>query len=134
MLRVAARLRVEAMSLYKYVANREKLFDAIGDRIVNELSEDETVRPEPDDGWKPYLTGIARGIRRYARAHPHAFPLVAIQPTDAPWINPPLRSVEGIERFQAGLLADGFTDDPVLVAYRSFTGSCWATCCWRLAP
>ena len=122
MRKVAARLHVEAMSLYKHVANREKLFDAVGDRIVNELSEDETVHPEPDDGWKPYLTGIARGIRRYARAHPHAFPLVATRPTDAPWINPPLRSVEWIERILAGLLAEGFTDDQVLFAYRSFNG------------
>jgi TetR/AcrR family transcriptional regulator, tetracycline repressor protein len=38
MRRLAARLGVEAMSLYKHVANRDKLFDAVVDRIVNELS------------------------------------------------------------------------------------------------
>lgn len=117
---LAARLGVEAMSLYKHVANRDKLFDAVVDRIVNELSEDQAVARAPVAGWRPYLAGIARGIRRYARAHPHAFPLVATRPTEAPWINPPLRSVEWIEAFLTGLRAEGFTDDQVLFAYRTF--------------
>lgn len=117
---LAARLGVEAMSLYKHVANRDKLFDAVVDRIVNELSDDEQVARAPAAGWRLYLEGIARGIRRYARAHPHAFPLVATRPTEAPWINPPLRSIEWIEAFLTGLRSEGFTDDQVLFAYRSF--------------
>jgi len=120
MRRLAARLGVEAMSLYKHVANRDKLFDAVVDRIVNELSTDESVPRTPVAGWRPYLAGIARGIRRYARAHPHAFPLVATRPTEAPWINPPLRSLEWIEAFLAGLQSEGFTDEQVLFAYRTF--------------
>jgi len=119
---LAARLGVEAMSLYKHVENRDKLFDAVVDRIVNELSADPGVARAPEAGWRPYLAGIARGIRRYARAHPHAFPLVATRPTEAPWINPPLRSVEWIEAFLAGLQAEGFTDEQVLFAYRAFNG------------
>jgi TetR/AcrR family transcriptional regulator, tetracycline repressor protein len=122
MRRLAARLGVEAMSLYKHVANRDKLFDEVVDRIVNELSTDDTVLRTPVDGWRPYLSGIARGIRRYARAHPHAFPLVATRPTEAPWINPPLRSIDWIEAFLAGLRSEGFTDEQVLFAYRTFNG------------
>jgi TetR/AcrR family tetracycline transcriptional repressor len=117
---LAARLGVEAMSLYKHVENRDKLFDAVVDRIVNELSTDPAVARAPEAGWRPYLAAIARGIRRYARAHPHAFPLVATRPTEAPWINPPLRSVEWIEAFLAGLQAEGFTDEQILFAYRAF--------------
>jgi TetR/AcrR family transcriptional regulator, tetracycline repressor protein len=119
---LAARLGVEAMSLYKHVENRDRLFDAVVDRIVNELSRDEGVARAPSAGWRPYLAGIARGIRRYARAHPHAFPLVATRPTEAPWINPPLRSVEWIEAFLSGLATEGFTDEQILFAYRSFNG------------
>jgi TetR/AcrR family transcriptional regulator, tetracycline repressor protein len=119
---LAARLGVEAMSLYKHVENRDKLFDAVVDRIVNELSTDPRVLRAPEAGWRPYLAGIARGIRRYARAHPHAFPLVATRPTAAPWINPPLRSVEWIEAFLAGLQAEGFSDEQILFAYRTFNG------------
>lgn len=118
---VAARLDVEAMSLYKYIDNRDALFDAVVERIVNELSDDDQVPGHPD-AWKPYLAEVARGIRRYARAHPHAFPLVATRPTRAPWINPPLRSLEWIEAFLRTLHEQGFTDAEVLFAYRTFNG------------
>jgi AcrR family transcriptional regulator len=117
---LAGRLGVEAMSLYKHVANRDKLFDAVVERIVGELADDEKVSPDPAEGWRSYLAGIAHGVRRYARAHPHAFPLVATRPSEAPWINPPLRSLEWIEAFLRGLQAEGFTDEQVLFAYRSF--------------
>ncbi|HST49143.1 TetR/AcrR family transcriptional regulator [Jatrophihabitans sp.] len=117
---LAARLHVEAMSLYKHVANRDKLFDAVVDRIVGELADNHEVSAEPLQGWRSYLSDIAHGVRRYARAHPHAFPLVATRPTEAPWINPPLRSVDWIEAFLRGLEAEGFSDAEVLFAYRSF--------------
>ena len=119
---LAARLGVEAMSLYRHVDNRDKLFDAVVDRIVNELSTDGQVPRSPEHGWRPYLADVAHGIRRYARGHPHAFPLVATRPTEAPWINPPLRSVEWIETFLTALSEQGFTDEQVLFAYRTFNG------------
>jgi TetR/AcrR family tetracycline transcriptional repressor len=118
---VAARLDVEAMSLYKHIDNRDALFDAVVERIVNELSDDNQISGHPE-AWKPYLAEVARGIRRYARAHSHAFPLVATRPTQAPWINPPLRSLEWIETFLRTLHEHGFSDSEVLFAYRSFNG------------
>jgi AcrR family transcriptional regulator len=117
---VAARLDVEAMSLYKHIEGRDALFDAVVERIVDELSND-NVAAHPDE-WKSYLAELARGIRRYARAHPHAFPLVATRPTHAPWINPPLRSMDWIETFLRTLHEHGFTDPEVLFAYRTFNG------------
>jgi TetR/AcrR family transcriptional regulator, tetracycline repressor protein len=119
---LGARLGVEAMALYRHVENRDKLFDAVVDRIVNELSNDDQVPRRPEHGWRLYLIDVAYGIRRYARAHPHAFPLVATRPTQAPWINPPLRSVQWIETFLRALSDQGFTDDQVLFAYRTFNG------------
>src|SRR5579875_1672297 len=88
---VAQRLEVEAMSLYRHFANRDQMLDAVVDMVVDELADDEEVRAAADAPWREYLTAMARGVRRYARAHPHAFPLVATRPADAPWINPPLR-------------------------------------------
>lgn len=117
---VAARLGVRAMSLYKYVGNRDELFDAVVDLVVNELADDPEVQQHPDDGWRAYLESMARGVRRYARAHPHAFPLVATRPKDAPWINPPLRSVRWVEAMLTALAGEGFTDDQLLFAYRTF--------------
>ncbi len=115
---IATRLEVEAMSLYKHIDNRDALFDAVVARIVGELSEEAAL--SCSDGWKRYLADLARGIRRYARAHPQAFPLVATRPTQAPWINPPLRSLDWIEALLRTLHEQGFSDAEVIFAYRTF--------------
>ncbi len=117
---VAARLGVRSMSLYRYVRDRDELFDEVVERIVNELADDPEVQLRPVDGWRPYLTGMAHGVRRYARAHPHAFPLAATRPPDAPWVNPPLRSLRWVEAMLAGLAEEGFSDEEVLFTYRTF--------------
>lgn len=117
---VGERLGVRAMSLYRYVSSREELFDTVVERIVDELEADEEVRETAEDGWRDYLSRLAWGVRRYARAHPHAFPLVATRPPDAPWLNPPLRSLRWIEAMLHALHNEGFSDDQVLFAYRSF--------------
>lgn len=119
---VAARLGVRAMSLYRYLPSHETLFDAVVDRIVDELTNDPDVLEQPDHGWRDYLTRLAWGVRRYARAHPHAFPLVATRPPEAPWINPPLRSLRWIEQMLTALRDENFTDQQVLFTYRSFNG------------
>ena len=117
---VGARLGVRGMSLYRYVPSREALFDLVVERIVDELAADPQVHPQPVAGWRDYLERLAHGVRRYARSHPHAFPLVATRPPDAPWINPPLRSLRWVESMLAGLRAEGFSDDQMLFTYRSF--------------
>jgi TetR/AcrR family tetracycline transcriptional repressor len=117
---VAARVGVEAQSLYAHVESRGRLLDAVVDHIVDELSDDPEVSLWPSDGWRQYLTRLAHGVRRYARAHPHAFPLVATRPAAAPWINPPLRSLRWVEAFLSALRAQGFPPDQTLFAYRSF--------------
>jgi AcrR family transcriptional regulator len=118
---VSSRLGVRSMSLYRYVQDRDELFDAVVERIVNELGDDPEVQLRPVDGWRPYLTGMAHGVRRYARAHPHAFPLVATRPPAAPWVNPPLRSLRWVEAMLTGLAAEGFSDEQVLFTYRTFS-------------
>jgi AcrR family transcriptional regulator len=117
---VSSRLGVRSMSLYRYVQDRDQLFDAVVERIVNELADDPEVQLRPVDGWRPYLAGMAHGVRRYARAHPHAFPLVATRPPAAPWVNPPLRSLRWVEAMLTGLVREGFSDEQVLFTYRTF--------------
>ncbi|HYV81038.1 MAG TPA: TetR/AcrR family transcriptional regulator [Streptosporangiaceae bacterium] len=119
---VSSRLGVRSMSLYRYVRDRDELLDAVVERIVGELSDDPEVQLRPVDGWRPYLTGMAHGVRRYARAHPHAFPLVATRPPSAPWVNPPLRSLRWVEAMLSGLAGEGFSDEQVLFTYRTFNG------------
>lgn len=117
---IAKRLGVEAMSLYKHVGTRDDLLDAVVDLVVAELDADPEVPRTAEDGWRDYLARLARGVRRYALAHPHAFPIVATRPAEAPWINPPLRSLAWIESVLAALQAEGFDDEQVVFAYRSF--------------
>ena len=117
---IAKRLDVEAQSLYTYINSRDELFDAVVALVVDELGKDPEVRWAPGDPWRPYLAGMARAVRRYAQRHPHAFPLVATRPSEAPWVNPPLRSLRWIEAFLANLRESGLTDQQVLFAYRTF--------------
>ena len=76
----------------------------------------------PDAGWEDYLARLAHGVRRFAVAHPRAFPLVATRPPEAPFVRPPLRSLRWVEAFLSALAGQGFSDDAVLYAYRAFTG------------
>ena len=117
---IGAELGVEAMALYRYFKTRDQLLDAVVDAIVDELAADPEVHRTADDGWRDYLTRLAYGVRRYALAHPHAFPLVTTRPAEAPWVNPPLRSLAWIESMLDTLTKEGFDDEQVLFAYRSF--------------
>lgn len=121
MRRLGARLGVEAMSLYRYVPGKEDLLDAIVDHLITGLYADPEVLDAPRDGWQDFLQRLAHGVRRVALSHVKAFPLVASRPPEAPWLRPPLRSVDWVESFLSGLLQEGFSDAAAVAAYRSFT-------------
>jgi AcrR family transcriptional regulator len=121
MRRLGTDLHVEAMSMYRYVASREELLDGVVETLVAELSTDPDVVHVPDHGWQDFLQRLAHGIRRVALRHPKAFPLVASRPPEAPWLRPPLRSLEWVERFLDGLVREGFAEPDAVGAYRAFT-------------
>lgn len=121
MRRLGARLGVEAMALYRHVPSKEDLLDAVVDHLVAGMRDDPDVVGHPTDGWQDFLQRLAHGVRRVALAHPKAFPLVASRPPQAPWLRPPLRSLEWVEAFLDGLTDEGFTDDAAVGAYRAFT-------------
>lgn len=121
MRRLGARLNVEAMSLYRYVPGKDDLLDAIVDSLISGLYADPDVLASPRDGWQDFLQRLAHGVRRTALAHVQAFPLVASRPPEAPWLRPPLRSLNWVESFLSGLLAEGFSDRAAVAAYRAFT-------------
>ena len=122
MRRLGQELGVEAMALYRYVPGRENLLDAVAGSIVNEMEDDDEVLDHPHDGWQDFLQRLAHGVRRVALRHPKVVPLVASRPPEAPWLRPPLRSLDWVETFLGGLVADGFSDRAAASAYRSFTG------------
>ncbi len=121
MRRLGSELGVEAMALYRYVPGKEDLLDAVVDSLIEGMREDEDVLDAPRDGWQDFLMRLAHGVRRVALAHPKAFPLLASRPPEAPWLRPPLRSLEWVEVFLSGLVSEGFTEEAAVAAYRAYT-------------
>ena len=121
MRRLGERLGVEAMSLYRYVPGREELLDAVVEHVMDEMADDDDVIQAPENGWQDFLQRLAHGIRRVALKHPLVFPLVASRPLEAPWLRPPVRSLEWVERFLAGLVDEGFSEQSAVGAYRAFS-------------
>jgi AcrR family transcriptional regulator len=121
MRRLGTRLGVEAMSLYRYVPGKEDLLDAVVDALINSMRQDDDVLTSPRDGWQDFLQRLAHGVRRVALEHPKAFPLVASRPPEAPWLRPPLRSLDWVESFLAGMIEEGFTDEAAVAGYRAFS-------------
>lgn len=121
MRRLGESLGVEAMSLYRYVPGKEDLLDAVVESLVMSMEMDPEVLAAPEDGWQDFLQRLAHGVRRVALEHPKAFPLVASRPPEAPWLRPPLRSIDWVESFLRGLISEGFTDESAVGGYRAFT-------------
>ncbi len=121
MRRLGQALGVEAMALYRYVAGKDELLDGVVDLLVEGMRTDEEVLVSPSDGWQDFVQRLAHGVRRVALAHPKAFPLVASRPPEAPWLRPPLRSLEWVEAFLVGLESEGFSDEAAVASYRAFS-------------
>jgi AcrR family transcriptional regulator len=106
MRRLGAELGVEAMSLYRHVADRSALLEALADRLAAEI--------EPREGadWAEALRGFAGDLRAIARRHPAAFALVGARTlTSASMLGP-------IEDVLTGLRRGGFTPARAIFAYR----------------
>lgn len=116
---LAQALGVEAMSLYRYVHGREDLLEGVVDALTRGLTDglNEHLRGH----WQGYLQTLAHQVRRIAIDHPRAFPLLATRHPAAPWLRPPLRSIELVNDFLEVLIGQGFSDEQAVKAYRSFT-------------
>jgi AcrR family transcriptional regulator len=116
---LAQQLGVEATSLYRYVNGREDLLEGVVARLMGNLNAN--LDPTLTEHWQGFLQAVAHEVRSIAIAHPRAFPLVATRHPAAPWLRPPLRSVEVVDTFLSALIGYGFTDEQAVDAYRSFT-------------
>jgi AcrR family transcriptional regulator len=75
MARVAGRLSVTPMALYRHVANKADLLDGLVEVLLTEF-------PPPSAGlsWAERLSAIAGNIRASSRRHPSVFPLLLQRP------------------------------------------------------
>ncbi|CAL4858818.1 TetR/AcrR family transcriptional regulator C-terminal domain-containing protein [Microbacterium sp. MM2322] len=112
-------LGVEAMSLYRHVHGKEDLLEGVVDVLTAELVS--VMEREAEEHWQTFLQNVAHAVREIAVTHPRAFPLVASRHPAAPWLRPPLRSIEAVDVFLRVLLAQGFTDEQAVRAYRGFS-------------
>jgi AcrR family transcriptional regulator len=116
---LAQELGVEAMSLYRYVHGKEDLLEGVVALLMADLMPH--LDADPTQHWQGYLQTSAHAIRRIAIEHPRVFPLVATRHPAAPWLRPPLRSVEAVNAFLTTLIRQGFSDRQAVDTYRSFT-------------
>ncbi|MFT0847255.1 TetR/AcrR family transcriptional regulator C-terminal domain-containing protein [Actinomycetaceae bacterium L2_0104] len=112
-------LGVEAMSLYRYVTGREDLLEAVVVELLTGVMEE--LDGDITTSWQGYMQNLAHSVRKLALEHPAAFPLIATRHPAAPWLRPPLRSLDVVENFLTTLQRFGFSDVQLVEAYRSFT-------------
>ncbi len=110
MRRLGAELGVEAMSLYKHVANKEALLDGVRELLLAELEE----TPPQGRPWSDELISFARRYQALGRAHPEAFGLLA-RGADRAYVAGRSSAEAGLQ----SLLAAGFDQETASYALRS---------------
>lgn len=120
MRRLGDALEVEAMALYRHVSGRGDLLEAMVTDLIAGLFQNELMTETPTS-WEDYLQRVANATRDLACDHPEIFPLIATQPSEAPWLRPPLRSLRWVEDFLSTLQGFGFSDIAAVSAYKAFT-------------
>ncbi|WUH98295.1 TetR/AcrR family transcriptional regulator [Spirillospora sp. NBC_00431] len=112
MRRVATRLGVGTMSLYRYVPGKSELLDLMLDRVIealeSELDQDAERETEAGHGWRELLATDARGHWRLCMEHPWC-PFVD---QGRPLLGP--NSLRGLDRL-LGLLRRFGADDRTLM-------------------
>ena len=108
---LGAELGVEAMALYRHVADKGALLDGVVELLLEELRQD--VLPAQGD-WREVVRSFGRGFRALAVAHPNAFPLVGRNPARS-W----LAAAQGVEGLLAFLRGSGFSPEDAAYAVRS---------------
>jgi AcrR family transcriptional regulator len=98
MRRLGRELGVEAMSLYKHVANKDEILDGIIELVVGEIEI-----PEPGSDWKTAMRIRAASARQVLRRHPWAIGLFESRGAFGPAI---MRYLDAII---ASLRAGGFS-------------------------
>jgi AcrR family transcriptional regulator len=74
---VAERLGVTPMALYRHIANKADLLDAVVESLLMEFELPDSRLP-----WRQRLAALARAARDSAKRHPEVFPLLLQRPAN----------------------------------------------------
>jgi AcrR family transcriptional regulator len=108
MRKLAQRLGVEAMALYKHVANKAALLDGVVVLLLERIVV-------PGEGpWPARLRAMAHSYRRLALANPNVFPILITRPL-------PAEATPVLDHIWTVLADAGLTEDQRLVALRSLS-------------
>lgn len=88
MRRLGEALGVEAMSLYKHVANKDAILDGLADLAIGEIE-----LPRPGEDWRPAMERRAHSARAMLERHPWALGLLESREHPGPQS---LRYYEGV--------------------------------------
>lgn len=109
---VARHLGVGTMSLYRHVADKGDLVDAVAERVMGKIG----VPAGADDDWEGRVVGYLRALRETATAHPAVGRILVDHGLTVGPVFVQLETVHGI------LLRAGFTpNDAVRAFYSLFT-------------
>jgi len=106
MRRLGGKLGVEAMALYKHVANKEEILDGIAELVVGEIEI-----PDPGSEWRTAMRQRAISARRVLKRHPWAIGLMESRGSSGPAT---LRYVDAV---LATLRAGGFSAEMATHAF-----------------
>lgn len=113
MRKLGARLGVEAMSLYNYVANKADLLDAVHELLLSRLLARLEARAEMA-GWKEVGRQMTATFLQLLKAHPGTIPLFASRSAIAPGSLATLDGAIGL------LVRVGFPPLDALYAFQTF--------------
>lgn len=113
-------LGVEAIGLYRHVSGRGDLLEAMVSDLIDSLFDNELITQDPSS-WEDYLQRVATATRELALNHPEIFPLIATQPSRAPWLRHPSRSVRWAGDFLSKIERTSFDFASTTVASSALT-------------
>lgn len=113
---------VEAMSLYRYVANKDELLDAVQAGIVAQMK-----LPRRRRSWLEHIEAAARELRRVLAEHPHAIPLFVRPAATA-------GAFAALEQVWRVLVDAGFDEADALRAVQSVLAFVVGQALWQFGP
>jgi AcrR family transcriptional regulator len=124
MRRLGQTLGVEAMSLYKHMANKDAILDGLLEHVLEEVE-----LPQPGGDWEPELRRAAVSLHEALSRHPWACSLV-MAPASSP--SALLARIRYIEALLRTLREAGFTATEAYYGYHALDSHAVGFTMWEL--